>query len=185
MKLDEAIEKRHSVRKFSSIKKVNYRKVIDAIDAANKAPLAGNLPTLRFILIQDKARIGELAEAAQQDFIIKSDFVVAVCSNKKYLEKYYYERAERYAKQQAGAAIQNFLLKITDMKLACCWIGAFSDDSVRRVLKIPEEVEIEALLPVGYESGRVKQRRRPLLDKSLFYETYGSEFMKPKVTPEV
>jgi len=187
MELDEAIKKRHSVRSFKTTKKPDYRDIISAIEAATKAPLAGNIPSLKFILVSDKEKIKELAEAAQQKFIAQANYVVVVCSDKKTLVKHYYERGERYAKQQAGAAIENFLLKLTDLGLATCWIGAFSDETVKRILRIPDDIDVEAMFPVGYELSKEEQKTKPSLDRVMFFESYGSmpyeeesKFMKPK-----
>jgi len=65
MQLDKAIKSRHSVRKFST-KKVNWRDIITAIDHARLAPLAGNIPTLKFMVISDKTKIQQISEACQQ-----------------------------------------------------------------------------------------------------------------------
>ena len=57
------------------------------------------------------------------------------------LARVYDERALKSLPQQAGAAIENFLLKITDLGLSTCWTGAFSDEQVKRILQIPEDIE--------------------------------------------
>lgn len=187
MDLNKAINERHSVREFKETKKPKYRDIIKAIEAAGKAPLAGNLPGIKFILVDDKNKIAELAEAAQQSFIAKTNYVVVMCSDKSYLEKYYYDRAEKYGKQQAGAAIENFLLKITDLGLATCWIGAFSDETVKRILKVPDNIEVEAFFPIGYETDshkKIKPRRKQELVNKIFFNKYGNRTMKPLRSPE-
>ena len=80
MDLDKAIKERHSARRFKSTKP-DYSKILEAIDAARKVPLAGNIPSLKFMLITDKEKINELAQAATQDFIASVHYVVIVCSN--------------------------------------------------------------------------------------------------------
>jgi len=180
MELDKAIKERHTVRDFKRTKKADYRQVIELIEAANHAPLAGNAACLRYIIVQDKEKIRKLAGAAVQDFFENIDFVVVVCSDKSFLKKSYYERGEMYANQQAGAAIENFLLKVTDMGLASCWVGAFSDETVKDILSIPENIDVEAMLPVGYEMGKSKQKSKPLLDSILFFDTWNNKYMKPK-----
>jgi len=158
---------------------------MEAIDAASKIPLAGNLPCLKYILVSDKKLINELAEACQQDFISKVSYIVVVCTDRKFLEKSYYERADMYSRQQSGAAIENFLLKITDLELASCWIGAFSDETVRRVLKIPDNIQVEALLPVGYEVEKTEKKSRPTLESTMYYDGWGitKRTMTPKPMP--
>ncbi len=173
MNLDKAIKERHSVRRFKTTKKVNWRDVIKAIDAARLAPLAGNLPSLKFILVTEQEKISVLAEAAMQPFIADADYLVAVCTDEKQVKRSYETRADIYSPQQAGAAIENFLLKITDLGLASCWIGAFSDEIVKKVLGIPDDIKVEALLPVGYELGKENQQKfKPELDHVLYFNKW-------------
>lgn len=183
MQLDKVIDKRKSVRKFS-LRKPNWRKIIDAIDFANKIPLAGNIPTVRFILVDDEKKIKELAQAARQHFIAQAHYVVVVCSDYTQLVRSYDERGEKYGMHQAGAAIENFLLRIVDLGLASCWVGAFSDETVRRILKIPDNINIEALLPIGYETRKSKKKKKPRTDAVLYFNEYNNKFMKPKRMPE-
>ena len=109
-------------------------------------------------------------------------FVIVVCSDKKFLIRNYQKRGEIYARQQAGAAIEQILLKLTDMGLNSCWVGAFSDVTVKNLLKIPDDVDVEALLPVGFEMGMQEgeDRMKPSLDRCLFFDTYKNRLMKPK-----
>jgi nitroreductase len=177
MRLNEAIEKRHSVRRFTS-KKPNWRHIIEAIDAARLAPSAGNIQTLKFILVDDDKLIKKIATACQQDFISDSHFLVVFCSDVNQCERMYDERALRYAKQQAGAAIENFLLKITELGFATCWVGAFYDEEVKEILKIPGNIDIEAILPIGIELGKEKQKKKKELSGIMFFNSYGNKFMK-------
>ena len=184
MDLDKAIRERHSARRFKT-KSPNWRDIIKAIDAARLAPTAGNIPTVKFILITDEEKIKKLAQACQQDFLEEVEYVLAVCTDSAQCERSYGERAKKYSAQQAGASIQNFLLKITDLDLATCWIGAFSDDEVKRILQIPENIEIEALFPIGYEMPK-KSRQRPksILDQCLFFNTWKNKYMQAIRKPE-
>ena len=76
-----------------------------------------------FVRSKNKEKIEKLAEASQQDFVSDAEFVVVVCTKMDELRMAYKDTAEMYARQQAGAAIENFLLKITDMELGSCWVG--------------------------------------------------------------
>lgn len=180
MELDRVIKERHSVRSYKRTKKPDYKKVIEIINSGLKAPLAGNISSIKCILVTNKEKIKELAQAAQQEFLEETDFIIVVCTDKKILEKHYYERGKTYARQQAGAIIENMLLKTTDLGLASCWIGAFADDMVKRILKIPTDIDVEALLPIGYELGKVKQQRKPELDNALFFDEWKNKYMRPR-----
>jgi len=183
MDLDKAIEKRHSVRHFK-LTKPDYGEILEAIEAATKCPLAGNIPTLKFILVSDREKIAQLAEASTQDFVASVHYIVVICSNQENCVRSYDKRGEMYSSQQAGAAIQNFLLKITDLGLATCWVGAFSDKIVKRILRIPENIRVEGLFPIGYEMGKSQQKKKPSLDISVYFDTWKNIYMKPIKKPE-
>ena len=178
MQLDKAIKSRKSVRKFKS-KKPDWREIIDCIDTTRFAPMAGDNFSLKFILVDDKEKIEKLADCCQQDFISQTQYVVVVCSNPKRTKNAYEERGERYVRQQAGAAIQNFLLSLEEKGLSTCWIGHFVDSMVKRELKIPKDIEVEALFPVGYASEKTKQKRKIDLETFLYFNKYKEKRMKP------
>ena len=183
MELNKAIKERRSVRSFST-KKVNWRDIIEAIDAARLAPLAGNIPTLKFVVVSDKSKIAQLAEACQENFVNEVNYVIVICSVPEQCVRSYGERGKIYARQQAGAAIENFLLKITDLGLASVWIGAFYDEQVKRILKITGDADIEAIFPIGYELGKSKQKIKPNIDAVLYFNEWKNKKMEKLKKPE-
>lgn len=174
--LDKIIHNRRSIRKYTS-KKPNWRTIIECIDSMRYAPMAGNNFSLKFILVDDEKKIDELAKASQQPFVNKAKYVVVVCTTPSRTTLSFEERAEGYLKQQAGAAIQNFLLKITESGLSTCWIGHFVDDEIKRTLDIPKDIQIEALFPIGYALKKPDKKRVIDLDNVLYFNKYGNKKM--------
>lgn len=185
MELDKAIHSRRSVRKFKT-KKPDWRDIIECIDAARYSPMAGGMYSLKFILIDDESTIQKLAEAAQQHFISRAQYVVVVCSNPSRTINSFEERGKVYCRQQAGAAIENFLLKIKEKGLATCWVGAFVERLVKKALDIPEKIDVEAMFPIGYEFEKPKTRKIKIdLDNILYFNRYGNKKMKKIKTLDV
>ncbi|MEK6827637.1 MAG: nitroreductase family protein [Nanoarchaeota archaeon] len=178
MELDKAIQNRRSVKKFSK-KKPNWRTIIECIDSARFAPMAGNNYTIKFIVVDDKDKIKKISESCQQDFIANAQYVMVVCSNPSRPINEYGDAGKIYARQQAGAAIENFLLKITESGLSTCWIGYFVEEQIKKILDIPKGVDVEALFPIGYESEKPRTRRAKIdLDRILYFDSYGNSKMK-------
>jgi len=174
MNIDKAIYNRHSVKRFTS-KKPDWRDLVECVDCVRCTPMAGNIFSLKFIIVDDKKIIQKLADAAQQSFITQAHYVVVACTEPTKTIASYEERGQKYCYQQAGAAIQNFLLKIQDVKLASCWVGHFVDSLVKEALKIPEQVVVEAILPVGYEFGKTENKQRTDFDRILYFNKYGNK----------
>ena len=181
MELGRAIEKRKTVKIFFENKKPDWRKVIRAIDLARFAPAAGNQSILKFILVDDKKIIKELAAASQQKFVENASYVVIFLSDPAILKRSYGEKGERFAAQQAGAAIENFLLGLVKEGLASCWIGHFYEEQVRRAANIPSKMKIEGLFPVGLEAknSKAEQKKKTDLENMLYFNNYGTKYLEP------
>jgi len=192
MDFDTVIEKRHSARAFRD-KIVDWRKIVHAVETATKAPFAGNDQGLRFVVIENKETIKKIAKFANQAWISEAQILVIVANDEIKLEKLYGERGRVYSRQQAGAAIENFILKLTNEGIGCCWVGAYTDELIKQALRIPSNIQIEAIIPIGYENtslnkSKHKQRLQKDLEHWLFWEAWETRrravIYKEPVDPE-
>jgi len=172
MEFDEVVKRRRSVRTFDN-KDVSWKDLMDAVESALQGPFGGNHNNLRFILIEDSHTIGDVAEFCEQDWIKGAAALIVVCSDDEHLEDYYGERGRVYSRQQAGAAINTILMKLVDMGLGGCWVGAYSDGDVRAKLKIPGHVQIESIIPVGYDNDHSPMKEKKDLEDALAWEEWG------------
>ncbi len=178
MDLDKAIQSRHSVRKFSN-KKPDWRTIIECIDAMRYAPMAGGNYTVKVMVVYDEEKIKKIAKSSQQNHVGEVKYIVVVCSAPSRALNAFGEKGKIYSRQQAGAAIQNFLLKIEESGLATCWVGHFVEENIKQLLKIPADWNIEALFPVGYEFEKAKTRKAKIdIDRILYFNYYDNKKMK-------
>lgn len=178
MQLDQAIKKRKSIRNFSN-ETLDWRKILQAMEYVCFVPMAGNQYSVRYILVSDKEKIKKIAEACQQEFVGKVNYLIAVVSDRNKVKKNYDYFDKGFAAQQAGAAIQTLLLGLTEKGISTCWVGFFEDSIIKRELKISESMTLEAVLPLGIES-KVKRERdklKPSLDKLISFEKFGGKNM--------
>jgi len=54
---------------------------------------------------------------------------------------------------------------------------------IKEKLKIPQHVQIEAILPIGYAKGKAPKKSKLNLDEALFWENWGSP-RRPSVFEE-
>lgn len=179
MKLQNVIQKRRSCRNFKE-KKVDWREILDCLDTTRFAPMAGGYYSLNFLITDDKESIKKVAEICRQDFIKKAPYLVIFVSNPGITEQVFPERGKMYLRQQAGAAIQNFLLSITEKKLSTCWIGHFDEEKLKKLFGI--KGQIEALFPIGYEKEKPKTRaiQASLYNRTYFHTWGNKRIEKPK-----
>ncbi|GAI33461.1 unnamed protein product, partial [marine sediment metagenome] len=69
-------------------------------------------------------------------------------------------------------AVDHITLQAVELRLGTCWIGAFYQDQVREILKIPDDCKVVALLPVGYPATSRGLKNRKSLKEIICYETF-------------
>ncbi|MEM2822108.1 MAG: nitroreductase family protein, partial [Candidatus Pacearchaeota archaeon] len=81
------------------------------------------------------------------------------------------------------AAIQNILLKLTEAGLGSVFIGHFYDQGIRDILEIPEDIFVEALIPVAKPIPNLKLPSKSLMDMRdiLFLEKWKGKTYKKKI----
>ncbi|MBU0760776.1 MAG: nitroreductase family protein [Nanoarchaeota archaeon] len=173
MEFEKVVRLRKSVRNFKK-KKPSWKDILDAIDCANQGPFAGNNNHLRFLIVEKKKVIEDVADVCEQSWIKQARVLVLVCSDDAHLENLYGERGRVYSRQQAGAAIQTFLLGLANFGIDSCWVGAYSDDLLKEKLNIPQHIQVEAVVPVGFEEGREKKSAKKSLERTLYWEEWGN-----------
>lgn len=180
MNFDKVIENRASRQRYST-KTVKPENVLDAIESASRAPSPGNLNFLKYLIVDDKEKIAKISQACMQPFVNDATILVVVCSDSNSVDIMFDDKSDIYVRHHVGASVENFLLKITDMKMASCWVGAFSEITIKKVLGIPDNINVEVVLPVGYPSKLKKeeQKSKGKMTGLIFYNEWkNKEFKK-------
>ncbi len=180
--LDAVIMKRRSVRAYDA-KEVSMRILKEVIASSRYAPSACNTQPWRFIVVTDKDKVGSLYRAALGGVVsnkwAKSAPVwIIACAQKSVLVHNVAARFRRIAYHylDMGAAIEHILLKAAECGLGTCWIGWFNRRAVRRILKIPRDIEIVSVITVGYGTKETQQdeRQRLALGEIAHLNEYGA-----------
>jgi coenzyme F420-0:L-glutamate ligase/coenzyme F420-1:gamma-L-glutamate ligase len=200
----DLIKRRRSIRKFSP-RQIDVAVVREVLEAAQWAPSAHNAQPCRFIVLIDDALKRDLAEAmaaawradmtkdglavevrenTAQDSVerfARAPVLVVACLTMKDMDKYADElrqRCERdLAVQSLGAAVQNMLLVAHSKGLGACWFSApsFCKETVRKVLKMPKDVEPQALIALGYPAEKPRAPSRKPLHSYAYQDCWGGK----------
>ncbi len=162
----EAVEKRHSVRRFDVDRDVAPEIVERILSAAILAPSAGNCQPWHFFVVRDAVIKRHLAEAAWgQRFVAEAPVVIVVCAEPARSSARYGSRGSSlYCLQDTAAATEHILLAATALDLGSCWVGAFDERAAAQALQLSAHLRPVAMVPIGYPlrpTARHTTRRKP------------------------
>ncbi len=160
MDILEIIKNRRSVRSFQK-KEIPEEVVEKLIEALIWAPSAGNLQSRKFYFIFDqKIKEGLLKTALRQGFIAQAPLVIVGCADEKIASRYGERGQNLFSICDVSASIQNLMLLAYSEGLGTCWVGAFDEKEVSKVLNLPGNLRPIIILPVGYPSEKPKAPSR-------------------------
>lgn len=162
----DAIRERRSVRQFQPdpIPEPTLGRILEA---AQWAPSAGNLQPFRFhVVYSNDLKEGLKVASYNQAFIAQAPVVVVVTVLPGQSGNRYGERGtDLYCLQDSAAAIQNLMLAATGFGIGSCWVGAYNDEAVTKVLELSDEERPVAIIPLGYPVNKVEAPPRYQLEK--------------------
>ena len=182
MELDQCISKRHSIKSYLD-KQVSWDLISQLIDAAHNAPSSGNIQNWVFIVVTDDEKRRDLTKASlNQSWMTEAPIHIVVCSDNFKIKKHYENSSDRYIHENCAAAIQNLLLKATDLGLGACWVGSFNPEMVEQVIEAKENIEAIAIITVGYPAEKpISQRHK--IEELTFFERYGNRIRDTSIFP--
>jgi len=164
-----AISQRRSVRAYKAIE-VEEEKLKKILEAARLSPSASNRQEWKFIVVRNKETKKKLARAAfGQSFIGEAPVVLVACGTES---KAIMACGQPAYTVDVSIACAFMILQACDLGLGTCWIGAFKEDEVKKLLKIPDSVRVVAMLPLGYPDEGPSQRSRKGLDQIICFEKF-------------
>jgi len=124
------------------------------LDLARVAPSGSNRQPWKFILVKDeniKAKLAQLCGG--QTFIVEAPLVIVACG-----ENIHHNRGEYMGDMSmlvdVSIAVDHLTLAARSEGLGTCWIGMFNNEPVKKLLQIPEDVNVAAIVPIGYPRGK-------------------------------
>jgi len=190
----EAVERRRSIRRFRT-GAVDESVVRRLVEAACKAPSAGNSQPWRFIIVRDRALLQHLVEVNtrfsrsawaafdsqmardvasrggrwDKSYVAELPVVIAVC---------YRVGVKNIPDELMWAstwcAIENMLLAATAEGLGSCPYTLFRDEekALKEVLRIPEDHRIACIVHIGYVSDTPKPPLRKEFQEIVGYNRF-------------
>jgi nitroreductase len=121
-------------------------------EAIRSAPSACNYQPWHFILVEDGTIRRQLAAASKhQLWMADAPVTVVACG---FPDRAYKNMggSGNSVEIDVAIALDHLTLAAVADGLGTCWIGAFSESKVKKLLGIPRDVKVVAMTPLGYPS---------------------------------
>jgi len=172
MDVFQVIKTRRSVRAYSDapVPEDSLKKILEA---ARLAPSAHNSQEYKFIVVRDKEKRKAIAKAAsEQKFVAEAPIIiVGVSLNPEYLLG---SEVPAYALDIA-IALDHMTLAAVEEGLGTCWIGVLSQKQIKKILNIPDNYKVAALLTLGVPYDEPTKKSRKNIEELVCYETFTEE----------
>jgi nitroreductase len=187
MELFETIRTTRAMRRLDSERPVSHRDLLAVVEAATKAPSAGNLQPTRWLIVTDenkRRRLGDIyracwkrARVSYQSAVESGDEDAAatrLLSSADHLGEHMGQApaivipcARGQADASVWPAVQNLMLAARALGLGTTLttVHSLREADVKEVLDVPYAFTTFAMIPVGYPLGNWSEApRRPTTD---------------------
>ncbi|MFZ5516207.1 MAG: nitroreductase family protein [Candidatus Zhuqueibacterota bacterium] len=145
----EILKQRRSVRKYID-QPVEPEILEQVMTAAQSAPSWKNGQCWKFVVVTDpeiKKQVIGFTGVFNQSWLRTEYTIILACGNP---DESGYRNGQHYYLVDVAIALQNLALAATALGLGTCWIGAFEEDKLKSLLRIPDAYRIVAITPLGY-----------------------------------
>lgn len=179
MEVFEAIKSRRSVRKYK-LKPVPDELVEKILEAGRWAPTGGNIQPWKFIVVKNPKTL-DMIRKVSPGYLGNAALAVVVCSDRKRAYKIGGKLGRDYlCIADCAMAVENMLLAAYALGLGSCPVKSFSSTAVKEILEIPEGIEPELLVIIGYPDERPTAPPRFTLEEITYLNKYDEKWIKGK-----
>jgi len=169
----DTIKSRRSVRDFTDAP-VSKDDINTILDAGRWAPSGLNNQPWRYIVVQDRGTIGEMATCTHYNNVVQGAPLLIVV----FLD---HDAEYNYVKdvQAIGAAIQNMLLACCELELGAVWLGEILNrkEKVNSILDAPDSLELMAVLAIGHPVEKERVSTRKGVEDVTFNGKFGADWV--------
>lgn len=165
------IKKRRSVRNYGT-KKVPRDLLDQLVEGAIWAPTGSNIQPWYFGLVDDEGVIEQITDFSP-GLLGKPPSLVVLCSDRlRAYEKGAELGRDTLCVMDLSMAAQNILLLATEKGLATCCVKSFNQRAVNKILKLPEHIQAELIISVGYTEKEPPRPSRRSRENVSFYNSW-------------
>jgi nitroreductase len=176
----DAIRKRCSLKTHISTREIEKDKIKLILEAGQLAASARNYQPWRFIIVQERQTVEQLAQAFSESnrVIVDAPVILVVCAR---AQDDVIKNGLEYFLFDVGLAVGNMVLAATHLGLVTHLMTAFDEAQVKQILNIPEDVRAVVATPLAYpreasydeaSTERLSMRSRKDLNELVHYNKW-------------
>jgi nitroreductase len=153
MELLAAIRRRRTIRRFAQ-KPVPDELLKELLEAARMAPTGGNRQRHRYLVVRTPELVNKVFVLTAWAGAVKPrrNPELGKTTPTAFIALLPAKDGEKNLEADAGAAIQNLLLRAVDLGLGACWIGSFKRAETAALLGLPDTRQPVYLVALGWPS---------------------------------
>jgi nitroreductase len=174
MDFDEVIKKRKMIREYQQNRQIPTDLINKLLRNAHRSPSAGHTQVQEFIVVIDPITKRKLCQASLgQSQVENASVLIIVCSNtSRSVDRYRKRGIEFYSIIDGAFASMIILLSAVNEGIGASFIGAFEDNEVRKILRLPVQVKPIGIIALGFPAEKPERFERIGLSNLVHYERY-------------
>jgi nitroreductase len=120
------------------------------LEAARVAPSGQNRQPWKFIIVKNENLKKQMVAACNNlGFLAEAPLIIVACGYNIHYNRGGY-MGDMSMLTDASIALIHLILAARSEGLGTCWIGSFNNNEVKKLLGIPDEVNVVGVTPLGY-----------------------------------
>ncbi len=177
MNATDCIRTRRSIRRYRP-DPVDHSLIDSIVSEASYSPSWKNTQITRYTAVEDPSLLREIADRFTPDYnsnIIRQAPVlmaVTLVKGRSGFERdgsFSTKKGDRWQMFDVGAACQTFCLAAWEQGLGTVIMGIFDEDGISKLLQVPEDQELAALIALGWPDIEPEAPKRKTAEQLLRY----------------
>ncbi len=161
MSLLDVIFKRRSIRRYRS-EPIPDNVLKKILEAGRLAPSADNVQPWHFVVVTESKIKEKLSKGRWNRFIKDSAATIVGCGY----------AANEWSTVDVTIALENMVIAAEAQGIGSCWIGDFKEEELKKLLGIPNDLKVIALVSFGYPAEKPNPPSKKRLKTIVHYNRF-------------
>jgi nitroreductase len=160
MDFTKVVEKRRSIRRYKP-DPVPDDLIEKILESARVAPSASNHQPYHFIIVKDAEKKKALR---LREWAAEAPVIIVGCTDPSLSPTWHLV--------DFAIAFEHIILAATNLGLGTCWQGRLENETIKKILNIPDTIRVVAVTCLGYPAEKPEPKERKALSEMVHHEKW-------------